>query len=489
MMSLQQLLPDWTLSAAASCQVSGLCLDSRRVRDGDLFLALSGGARDGRGFVDAAIHAGAAAVLMESEHFSEAMQGGVPMIGVPSLGAQLGELAGRFHGYPARDLTVLGVTGTNGKSSVAWFLRDALNAAGMPCGLIGTLGARFADYEHDTGHTTPDVLTLHEVLAAFRDRGARYVAMEVSSHALTQHRLDGVSVHTAAFTNLSHDHLDYHGDMDSYFVAKRRLFEGRELAAAAINVADSYGVRLANELGPHIRCVRVGGEQADVGLRRLHQHAAGMDLALAIADDVISLQLPLYGRFNVDNLMVVAGMLALQGLDAGRIGAALAAVTPVPGRMQPVREGDGPVVLVDYAHTPDGLEKALLAVRDHFSGTVWCLFGCGGNRDAGKRPMMAAVAERLADRLVLTSDNPRAESPTDILNDMLAGLRQPTAADVIVDRPAAVRHAVNLAQPGDVILLAGKGHERWQEIGGKRLAMDDCELARDALRARRGGAA
>lgn len=488
MMTLQQLLPDFALSAQhAQCRIDGMRLDSRRVRDGDLFVALGGARQDGRRFIEAAIHAGAVAVLTEAESFSEAEQGGVPVIGMPSLARGLVALAARFYGNPMASLSVLGVTGTNGKSSVAWFLRDAMNAADMPCGLIGTLGAHYGDYHDDVGHTTPDTLTLHESLAAFRDRGARYVAMEVSSHALAQDRLAGVPVNIAAFTNLSRDHLDYHGDMDSYFVAKSRLFRGHTIAGAVINTADLYGARLAAGLTDNIRCVRVAGENADVRCGAVQLDANGMQVRLGIAGESVALQLPLYGRFNIENLMIVAGMLAVQGLAAKAIGQALAAVTPVPGRMQPVTDGQGPVVLVDYAHTPDALEKALQAAREHFTGTLWCVVGCGGNRDTGKRPQMAVVAERLADRLIFTADNPRDESVQEIIGDMLAGMQQPELVEVIGDRPAAVCQAVLQAAPGDVVLVAGKGHERWQEVAGKKLPMDDVSLAALALQQRRGG--
>ncbi|MEE4249092.1 MAG: UDP-N-acetylmuramoyl-L-alanyl-D-glutamate--2,6-diaminopimelate ligase, partial [Alcanivoracaceae bacterium] len=446
-----------------------------------------GARQDGRRFIDAAIHAGAVAVLAEAASYSEAEQGGVPVIGVPSLSAGLVDLAARFYHNPMASLIVLGVTGTNGKSSVAWFLRDAMNAADMPCGLIGTLGAHYGDYHDDVGHTTPDTLTLHESLAAFRDRGARYVSMEVSSHALAQDRLAGVPVNIAAFTNLSRDHLDYHGDMDSYFVAKSRLFQGHGVAGAVINTADSHGARLAAGLASNIRCVSVMGESADILCSDVLLSSDGLRARLHIAGESVLLQLPLYGRFNIENLMMVAGMLAVQGLSPQAIGKALAAVTPVPGRMQPVIDDNGPVVLVDYAHTPDALEKALHAVREHFTGKLWCVVGCGGNRDTGKRPLMAAVAERLADKLIFTADNPRDESVQEIIGDMLAGLKQTEVVEVIADRPAAIRYAVLNAAPEDVVLVAGKGHERWQEMNGKKLPMDDVALAREALRGRHGG--
>jgi UDP-N-acetylmuramoyl-L-alanyl-D-glutamate--2,6-diaminopimelate ligase len=488
MMTLQQLLPEMPLSELhGRREIRGLRLDSRRVVEGDLFVALSGGRQDGRRFIEAAILAGAMAVLIEAEQFSEAEQGGVPVIGVPALSATLAWLATRFHRNPVKSLTVFGITGTNGKSSVAWFLRDALNALGMPCGLIGTLGAHFADYHNDLGHTTPDTLTLHESLAAFRDRGARFVAMEVSSHALAQDRLAGVPVSVAGFTNLSRDHLDYHGDMESYFVAKQRLFNSHAISAAVINTADAFGARLADSLPANIRCVRVGDGQADIRCLETRLDSNGMQVRIAIGADTMALQSPLYGRFNIDNLMIVAGMLAMQGVDVRANERALAAVTPVPGRMQPVRDGNGPTVLVDYAHTPDGLEKALHASREHFRGRLWCVVGCGGNRDAGKRPQMAAVAERLADHLVFTSDNPRHEEPQAIVQDMLAGVSRPDAVMVMIDRAAAVRHAVLQASADDVVLIAGKGHERWQEIGDRKLPLDDLQLARAALRERNGG--
>jgi UDP-N-acetylmuramoyl-L-alanyl-D-glutamate--2,6-diaminopimelate ligase len=488
MMTLQQLLPDFSLSAAhAQCRIEGMRLDSRRVRPGDLFVAIAGEQHDGRRFIEAAILNGAVAVLTEAGQFSESEQGGVPVIGVPALSAGLVALAVRFHGDPMASLTVLGVTGTNGKSSVAWFLRDAMNALDLRCALVGTLGAHYADYHDDIGHTTPDTLTLHASLAAFRDRGARFVAMEVSSHALAQHRLAGVPVSVAAFTNLSRDHLDYHGDMDAYFLAKRRLFDGHGAAAAVINTADSYGARLAHQLQANLRLVSVAGDDADIRCVQASLTDEGLTATLTLSDERITVRAPLYGRFNIDNLMLVAGMLAMQGVDPRGIERALSSVTPVPGRMQPVREGAGPVVLVDYAHTPDGLEKALTAVREHFSGKLWCVIGCGGNRDVGKRPQMAALAEKLADHAVFTSDNPRHEEPMAIIGDMLAGVRHPESVVVLADRAEAVRHAVLQAGENDVVLVAGKGHERWQEIGERRIPLDDVALARAALQLRNGG--
>lgn len=486
-MSLQALLPDQVLpAAAAACQVSGLTLDSRSVMPGDLFIALAGDRVDGRKFMDAAIHAGAVAVLAEAAHFSVAEIAGAVVIGVPDLRAHVGDIAGRFFGEPARALQVVAVTGTNGKTSATWFLRDALNAAGRQCALVGTLGMQFAGDTIETGHTTPDAITLHRGFAQFRAAGANMVAMEASSHALEQKRLSGVDVAVAVFTNLSRDHLDYHGDMDSYFAAKARLFSRDELAVAVINTADTWGERLAAKIPGRVRLVSFAGANAEVTCRHWQAQEGGMHCGLRIAGTDIECTVPLYGHFNVENLLAVAAVLHGLGVPAGQIGEALQNVTPVPGRMQPVGQ-EAVRVLVDYAHTPDALEKALRAAREHFSGRLWCVFGCGGNRDAGKRPQMAAVAEQYADRLVLTSDNPRYEEPQAILADMLSGLRNTDAVDIQIDRRKAIALAITQAAEGDLVLIAGKGHERWQEVRGEKIPQDDVQLALDAL-AQRGAA-
>ena len=485
MMTLQTLLPNLQLSTtAAAVQIKSLCLDSRRMHQGAAFIAVSGEQSDGRLHIDTAVHAGAVAVLAEAEHFSEAEQGGVPIIGVPALRSQLGQLAGRFYQHPEQQLTLLGVTGTNGKTSVSWFLRDAMNALEQPCALLGTLGASFADYHSEASHTTPDVLSLYQSLAAFHQHGARFVAMEVSSHALAQNRLAGLSVAVAGFTNLSRDHLDYHGDMDQYFLAKKRLFHRHGITCAVINTDDHYGARLADELTDNIRCVRVGQQAGEVCCVRASFNERGIEADIRVAGSVVSLSVPLYGDFTISNLLLVAGILAVQGFAASDIARALNAVTPVPGRMQPVLAVGGPVVLVDFAHTPAGLEQALTSVRRHFSGKLWCVVGCGGNRDVGKRPQMAAIAERLSDRLILTADNPRQEPIKNILADMLSGVKHGDSVEVQIERPAAIASAIQQAAAGDIVLIAGKGHEQWQEIGGRRIAMDDRLLAAAALAAR-----
>lgn len=485
MMSLQQLLPDFNLPAdVAGIVVSGLQLDSRQVQPGEAFVAVPGVASDGRHFVAQAVSAGAAAVLAdaEGEPFSVTFEQQVPCVQLPDLAAQVGDVAARWYGEPAMQMALTGVTGTNGKTSITWFLRDALNALGHRCALVGTLGVGLKGQELQTGHTTPDPITLQAALANARDAGADSVALEVSSHALDQGRLGSTRIATAVFSNLSRDHLDYHGDMESYLAAKSVLFSRDGVRLAVINCDDHASVSLLSCLADGVRCVTFGGQQgATVRCEQVDYDSQGMRATLNVAGESVEVALPLFGPFNLSNLMAVAAILHGQGVDTAVLGKALAAVTPVPGRMEPVSVEQGPTVIVDYAHTPDGLEKALQACRAHFDGTLHCIVGCGGDRDSGKRPLMAQTAERLADRVVLTSDNPRSENPQTIIEQMQAGLSNPDKAMAIVERAKAVVDTVHSAAAGDVILLAGKGHEDYQEIHGVRYPSDDRELARQAL--------
>jgi UDP-N-acetylmuramoyl-L-alanyl-D-glutamate--2,6-diaminopimelate ligase len=485
-MTLARLLPEQALPPRISeLAVADLQLDSRRLAPGDLFLAVAGERADGRSYIQQAINAGAAAVLTEADTPGLDQREPVPVIGVPGLRERSGELAGRFFGEPGRVLPVFAVTGTNGKTSTAWFLRDALQTLDRESALLGTLGARCGDRTLDTDHTTPDVISLHRWLRRFRDQGAQVLVMEASSHALAQNRLDGVVVETAVFTNLSPEHLDYHGNMEAYFRAKALLFQRSELQLAVINADDEAGHRLLTELPAAIRTLRFG-QAAGVDVRRtgFRPTANGMVLELCIAGAPLTVELPLFGRFNADNVLAVAAVLAGLGHTTRDISAALAGVTPVPGRMEAVETGTRPRVLVDYAHTPEALKQALTAAREHFRGRVLCVTGAGGERDQAKRPAMAATAERFADRVVLTSDNPRGESAEAILEAMQHGLHYPDDALVEPDRPAAVRAAVTAAADDDLVLITGKGHERWQEVQGHFVPIDDRELARAALTAR-----
>jgi UDP-N-acetylmuramoyl-L-alanyl-D-glutamate--2,6-diaminopimelate ligase len=485
MIALRHLLPDQPLpERLRDLTINAMRLDSRAVTPGDLFLAVPGHNMDGRRFIDAAIRAGATVVVEEGDTFAVHPHAGAARITVPELRRQVGVLAARYFGEPGRRLKVIGVTGTNGKTSITWFLRDALNALGHACGLIGTLGVGLKGHEDSTGHTTPDPITLQKALRALCDAGADSVAMEVSSHALDQHRLGSTPVRIAVFSNLSRDHLDYHGDMDSYLLAKVALFTRPELQEAVINSDDAAAPVLLGRLNDGVRCITYGAQAgATVRCVAWQPHPDGMDLRLTVGGEAVNVTLPLFGAFNLSNVMAVAGVLHGSGVEPRALAGALAAITPVPGRMEPVRAAGKPTVIVDYAHTPDGLEKALAAAREHFPGRLHCVVGCGGDRDTGKRPLMAAAAERGADRVLFTSDNPRGEHPDVIIEQMRAGLDDPGAVQVETDRRRAVALAVSQAGADDVVLVAGKGHEDYQEVAGERHPMDDRDLAREALAA------
>jgi UDP-N-acetylmuramoyl-L-alanyl-D-glutamate--2,6-diaminopimelate ligase len=483
-MTLRDLLPETQLTGnQARMVINQLTLDSRTVTPGDAFVAVPGESVDGRRFMDQALTRGASCILAEAADLDAIADERVVPIG--RLREQLGVLAARFYGTRQAETLLLGVTGTNGKTSVTWFLRDALSALGNPCALIGTLGTRFAGASFAGARTTPDVLSLHRVLADFRQRGAKACAMEVSSHALVQGRVDGIPIRVAIFTNLSRDHLDYHGDMESYFAAKARLFARAEVTLAVINRDDEHGRKLLDRLSPAVRAVTFGRhKKVDARVIDCQPDRQGMTVRVAVADEVLACRLPLYGEFNLSNVLAVVASLYGLGYGVDAIGEALAALTPVPGRMEPVTSATGPTVLVDYAHTPDGLEKALEAARTHFDGDLWCVVGCGGNRDTGKRPQMAAIAERLADHVMLTSDNPRDEEPQSIINQMVAGLTVPEKATQEIDRARAIAEVIHRAGNEDLVLICGKGHEDYQEIRGQRLPLDDRLLAKAALEQR-----
>jgi UDP-N-acetylmuramoyl-L-alanyl-D-glutamate--2,6-diaminopimelate ligase len=470
-----------------------LCADSRALAPGDVFLAYPGARTDGRRFIAEALARGAAAVLWEREGYR--FDAAVPNLAVDDLRALSGWIAHLVYGRPTEKLWTVGVTGTNGKTSVSQWVAQALTSLGRRCATIGTLGCGFPGKLEEGLNTTPEALAVHRLCAGYLERGAQAMAMEVSSIGLHQGRTNGVHFDVAVFTNLTRDHLEYHGSMAAYAAAKRRLFDAPGLKAAVLNVDDALGRRIAHELAG--RNLRVTGYTLGAG------NTAGLDVALA-AEDVAAtpsglrftavapqgcarIEVPLLGEFNVANLLAVLGTLLASAVPFERAAAALRSLTAVPGRMQAVG-GDGqPLAVIDYAHTPDALDKALRTLRDTAAargGRLVCVFGCGGNRDPGKRPLMGEVAARRADSVILTSDNPRDEDPRAILADIA---RAAPGARTIVERAEAIRAAIAAADARDVVLIAGKGHETYQEIAGRRLPFSDVECARAAL-ARRAGA-
>ena len=485
-MLLSELLPELE-GLSAELAVTGLVQDSREVAPGDAFVAIAGFGAHGLHFVDAARAAGASAILFEPPAPDD-LPAPDDAIAVPGLRKRMGAMADQFHGQPSAAMTTVGVTGTNGKTSTVQLLAQAWTLRGQKAGTVGTLGAGVWPKIVPTGFTTPLVLRLHALLAQLRDEGAQAVAMEVSSHALDQGRVDGVHFDVGVFTNLTRDHLDYHGDMASYGAAKARLFDWPGLRAAAVNLDDAFGRELFAAVGGKVRAIGFssrGAAGASVRAEDLHLDGRGIRFMLHAGGQAHPVRSPLLGRFNVDNLLAVAATLFALGMAPALVAETLSQLVPVDGRMNRLGgEAGQPLVVIDYAHTPDALEQALASLRGHTAGRLLCVFGCGGERDTGKRPQMAAIAERLADRVVVTDDNPRREDGDAIVAGILSGFADPSRVVVQRDRARAIALAIAEAGADDVVLVAGKGHEPYQEIDGIRHPFDDTEVARDLLRTR-----
>lgn len=477
-MSLNHLLPQ----AAADVVVRELTLDSRKVRPGDLFFALPGLHSDGRTHIADAIDRGAAAIVYEAEGAEVQTSTAAAFVPVRHLAEQLSAIAGRFYGEPSRNLRLVGVTGTNGKTSVSQLIAQALDRLGERCGIIGTLGTGFHGELELGRHTTPDAIGVQAALAGLKQREARAVAMEVSSHGLDQGRVAALAFDVAVFTNLSRDHLDYHGSMDAYAAAKARLFDMPGLSCCVINLDDAFGRQLAAQ-AREARLITYSLEDPAATLycpdARLDDE--GIHARLVTAQGERILRSPLLGRFNLNNVLAAVG--ALLGMDypLDEILEVLPLLQGPAGRMQRLGGAGLPLVVVDYAHTPDALEKVLEALRPHAHGRLLCLFGCGGDRDRGKRPLMAAAAERLADVVLVTDDNPRNEAPEQIFADIRQGFSDAAAVSFQHGRADAIAAVIAASRGDDVVLLAGKGHEDYQEIRGERLPFSDLEEAQKAL--------
>jgi UDP-N-acetylmuramoyl-L-alanyl-D-glutamate--2,6-diaminopimelate ligase len=479
--TLGEMFGERAPSAASALRVSGIGLDSRTLQRGALFVACAGGRKHGLDYLDDALARGAAAVAWEPvPGIAPPRDVPVTCFAVPGLRQSLGELADRFYAKPSADVSVVGITGTNGKTTCAWLFANALQALGQRCGLMGTLGYGFSDDLQQQDLTTPDVVAVHRRLDELRSAGASAVVMEVSSHALDQGRVDGVRFAAAAFTNLSRDHLDYHGDLESYGAAKAALFLSASQGAAIINIDDDHGAALFARLPRSVQRISVSahGHRAEDGsgyvyATRIASHDRGLRIEFESGWGAATLESRLLGAFNAENLLIVAALLLQRGIALPDALAALSSVGAPPGRMETFAGHAGTTAIVDYAHTPDALEKVLVALRGHGSGRLVCVFGAGGDRDRGKRRQMGEVAARLADRIVLTDDNPRSESPAQIVADIRAGIGGDVEVTVIHDRELAIRTALDGAAPGDLVLIAGKGHEQTQlGAGGSRQFSD-----------------
>jgi len=492
--------------ASLDVPITRLVMDSRAIQSGDTFVACPGENTDGRQFIRTAIDRGAKAVIWESQHFvwNDAWQ--VPNLGVDDLRHKVGWLADTVSGSPSKSLWSVGITGTNGKTSVCHWVAQTLSENANLCAMIGTLGNGFKGKLQTSINTTPDAISVHALMADYLRDGAKAIAMEVSSHALAQGRACGVSFDVAVLTNLSRDHLDYHGNMESYAASKRKLFEWTQLKYAVLNLDDEFGAELAIHLqdktvevigyGMSDMAMQLAGK---LGIRMVYGNLAemnerGLKLNIHTSWGGAQLSSVLIGRFNATNLLAVLAVLLVSEVSLSEAVASLSKVQAVDGRMQRLGSTQQPMVIVDYAHTPDALEKVLLSIRElrtHRTnsqdvGKLICVFGCGGSRDRGKRAMMGKVAEKFSDYCIVTSDNPRSENPHTIIADIVSGMSADNH-EIMVDRASAIQNAIHDAQQSDIVLIAGKGHEAYQEINGMKHPFSDAQVALQALKNSRSG--
>lgn len=468
-------------------QIDRLTLDSRLVKKNDLFIALIGHQLDGKQYIVEAITKGACAVLCEGTSTTSTLtfHQDIPIISVNQLAMQLGQLAAYFYDRPAEHLRIIGVTGTSGKTSCTHFIAQALHYLQIPCGIIGTLGAGLFGALQDKNLTTPDVLTIQSLLSDFRGQSINTVAMEASSHGINQGRIKGIAFETGIFTNLSQDHLDYHGSLEAYAAVKYRFFTDYPMRYRIFNLDDTYGKKWAVALSKSTQIFAYSTQgmvlpRADMALiyaDKIQLTAAGIKAKIHTPWGKGELFCPLIGQFNLGNVLAALTALCLQGHAFDKVLASMTFLQSVPGRMQLLKYDNKPLVVVDYAHKPDALEKVLIALRAHTKGKLICVFGCGGNRDALKRPLMAAIAERLADQIIVTNDNPRHESPISIVEDILRGFKQSSLALVELDRSKAIEKSIQWATSDDCILIAGKGAEQYQQIGDQKFLFDDVTVA------------
>lgn len=485
-------LPD-PVPNAVNVIATGIQMDSRLLRKGDLFLACFGSNHDAREYIGQAIEVGVAAVLAESGGQWQGVRvvEDIAVIAIDNLSAKLSEIAARFFSYPSQRLSVIGITGTNGKTSCSQFIAQALADSGFSCGTMGTLGYGIYGDLKETQLTTPDPVFTQMALAEMAQDGIDPVVMEVSSVGLHQKRVKAVKFDTAIFTNLTRDHLDYHESMEDYGNNKKKLFTSEGLGRAIINLDDPYALSVINAIAPSVdvNTYSLKNSAATVYAESLTLTRQGFEARIVTPIGAGTVKGKLIGYFNVSNLLAVIATLInylpkKKDVDIERLCELISGLTSVDGRMEIIGDSDQVTAVVDYAHTPDGLRSALKGLRDHFSGNIWCVFGCGGNRDKGKRPLMGEIAESFADRLIIADDNPRNEEGDEIVQHILSGMNKPEAVIVQRDREKAIEYAVANAKSGDVVLVAGKGHETYQDVGDSRLIFSDANQVRLALQAR-----
>lgn len=485
-------LPD-PIPRAMDVVATGIQLDSRLLQKGDLFLACFGNNHDAREYIGEAIKLGVVAVLAESGGGWQGVRiiDDVAVIAIDNLSSKLSEIAARFYSHPSRRMHVVGITGTNGKTSCSQFIAQALANSGFNCGTIGTLGYGPYGELKETRLTTPDPVFTQMALAEMAGSGIDPVVMEVSSVGLHQRRVKAVKFDTAIFTNLTRDHLDYHESMEDYGNNKKKLFTSEGLSRAIVNLDDPYALSIINAIAPSVEVCTYSlkSSAATVYAESLSLTRQGFEARIVTPIGSGTIESKLFGYFNVSNLLAVLSMLVNdlpkeKATTIEQLCELVSGLSSVDGRMEVIGDGGDITAVVDYAHTPDGLRSALKGLRDHFSGNIWCVFGCGGNRDKGKRPIMGEIAEAFADHIIIADDNPRNEEGDAIVQHILSGMKKPEEAIVERDREKAIAYAISNAQSGDVVLVAGKGHETYQDIGGNKLIFSDANQLRLALQAR-----
>jgi UDP-N-acetylmuramoyl-L-alanyl-D-glutamate--2,6-diaminopimelate ligase len=499
---LEGFIDDALIEQCRDITINALVQDNRKARSGNLFIAHQGYNTHGLLYAQDAVAKGVTVVLWDGDvenrnEILDSISNKVLCLHCENLKFKVGAIASRYYEQPSLSLNTIGVTGTDGKTSIAHFLAQCLDAYDVHCGVLGTLGNGFINDLHPTGLTTVDALLVQKTLAEIQQAGARHVVMEVSSHGLDQGRVNGVAFTTAVLSNMGTDHLDYHGTLDNYATAKRRLFYTPGLGAAVINLDDEFGRKLAKEVRDHV-CVWGYSLEKDVSAykdiadyfvntQKIEPFDRGYRLTVATPKGEACFDVPLLGRFNVSNALAVLSTLLVSQFTLEHALNSLSSIHSVDGRVEIITESDKPTVVVDYAHTEQGLSAVCQSMREHFKGEMWCVFGCGGDRDSSKRPLMAKVAEKYADRIIVTTDNPRHEGPQDIIDEMMTGFSSVENVEVVLDRRQAIDIAITNAQPGDVVLLAGKGHETSQIVGDVHIAFDDRRVAREFLSLREAG--
>lgn len=499
---LEGFIDDALIEQCRNITVNALVQDNRKARSGNLFFAHQGYNTHGLLYAQDAVAKGVSVVLWDGDvenrdEILDSISNKVLCLHCDDLKYKVGPIASRYYDQPSLSLNTVGVTGTDGKTSIAHFLAQCLDAYDVHCGVLGTLGNGFINDLHPTGLTTVDALLVQKTLAEIQQAGARHVVMEVSSHGLDQGRVNGVAFTTAVLSNMAADHLDYHGTLANYAAAKKRLFFTPGLGAAVINLDDEFGRSLAAEVRDHVcvwgysleKDVSAYKDLADyfVNTQEIKPFERGYHLCVSTPKGEACFDLPLLGRFNVSNALAVLSTLLVSQFSLEHAVNSLSEIHSVDGRVEIIAEPEKPVVVVDYAHTEQGLSAVCRSMREHFAGDMWCVFGCGGDRDRSKRPLMARVTEKYADRIIVTTDNPRHEDPQAIIDEVMAGFSSTENVEAILDRRQAIDIAISNAQPGDVVLLAGKGHETSQIVGDVHIAFDDRRVAREFLAAREEG--